>query len=79
MEMDLMHLWGTMGYFAKGIVLTLAIMSIWSLTVMLQKWWHIRAAQAETRKFAPEFSQFLEEDNLSEAINLAQSYKKPRA
>ena len=76
MQMDLMHLWGTMGYFAKGIVLTLAIMSVWSLTIMLQKWWHIRAAQAETRKFAPEFSQFLEEDNLSEAINLAQSYKK---
>ena len=76
MEMDLLHLWGTMGYFAKGIVITLAIMSVWSLTVMIQKWWHIRAAQAETRKFAPEFSQFLEEDNLSEAINLAQSYKK---
>ena len=76
MEMDLLHLWGTMGYFAKGIVFTLAIMSVWSLTIMLQKWWHIRAAQAETRKFAPEFSQFLEEDNLSEAINLAQSYKK---
>ena len=76
MEMDLLHLWGTMGYFAKGIVITLAIMSVWSLTVVIQKWWHIRAAQAETRKFAPEFSQFLEEDNLSEAINLAQSYKK---
>ena len=27
-------------------------------------------------KFAPEFSQFLEEDNLTEAIKLAESYKK---
>ncbi|HJU66920.1 MAG TPA: MotA/TolQ/ExbB proton channel family protein, partial [Gemmatimonadaceae bacterium] len=30
----------------------------------------------ETRKFAPEFSQFLEEDNLTEAIKLAESYKR---
>ena len=43
---------------------------------MVQKWWSLRKAQAETRKFAPEFSQFLEEDNLNEAIKLAESYKK---
>ena len=36
----------------------------------------MRSAQAETKRFAPKFSQFLEEDNLSEAINLAESYKK---
>jgi biopolymer transport protein ExbB/biopolymer transport protein TolQ len=51
-------------------------MSVWSLTIIVQKWWGLRKAQAETRKFAPEFSQFLEEDNLSEAIRLAESYKK---
>ena len=43
---------------------------------MVGKWWTLRKAQAETRKFAPEFSQFLEEDNLNEAIKLAESYKK---
>jgi biopolymer transport protein ExbB/biopolymer transport protein TolQ len=51
-------------------------MSIWSLTVMFGKWWSLRAAKAETLKFAPEFSQFLEEDNLGEAIKLAETYKK---
>jgi biopolymer transport protein ExbB len=76
MEMSLIELYGTMGVFAKGIVYTLGIMSIWSLTVMMQKWWFLRSAQSETRKFAPEFSQFLEEDNLTEAIKLAESYKK---
>jgi biopolymer transport protein ExbB len=76
MNMSLVELWGTMGWFAKGIVWTMALMSIWSLTVMMQKWWRLKAAQAETRKFAPEFSQFLEEDNLTEAIKLAESYKK---
>ncbi|MBI5600530.1 MAG: MotA/TolQ/ExbB proton channel family protein [Gemmatimonadetes bacterium] len=72
----MIELWHSMGYFAKGIVYTLVIMSVWSLSIMVQKWWYLRAAQAQTRKFAPEFSQFLEEDNLNEAINLAESYKK---
>ena len=62
--------------FAKGIWVVLAIMSVWSLSVAIQKWWNLRKAQKETLKFAPEFSQFLEEDNLSEAIRLAETYKK---
>ena len=76
MNVSLLEMWNQMGAFAKGIIITLAIMSIWSLTIMFQKFFAIRAAQAETRRFAPEFSQFLDEDNLTEAINLAQNYKK---
>jgi biopolymer transport protein ExbB len=74
--MSLIELYQSMGNFAKGIVFTLFAMSIWSLTVMFSKWWSLRAAKAETLKFAPEFSQFLEEDNLGEAIKLAETYKK---
>ena len=76
MQMGLLDLWGHMGWFAKSIVIIMALMSIYSLTVMVQKWWNLRKAQKETVKFAPEFSQFLEEDNLTEAIRLAEGYKK---
>jgi biopolymer transport protein ExbB/biopolymer transport protein TolQ len=76
MQISLMELWGQMMWFAKGIVFILAGMSIWSLSVFFKKWWDLRKAQSETRKFAPEFSQFLEEDNLNEAINLSDRYKK---
>jgi biopolymer transport protein ExbB/biopolymer transport protein TolQ len=76
MNLSLIDLWHSMGAFAKGIVWVLAIMSVYSLTIMIQKWWGLRKAQQETRKFAPEFSQFLEEDNLTEAIKLAEGYKK---
>ena len=76
MQLSLIDLYISMGNFAKGIVYVLGIMSVYSLTVMIQKWWYLRRAQVETRKFAPEFSQFLEEDNLTEAIKLAESYKK---
>jgi biopolymer transport protein ExbB len=76
MDMSLKGMWLQMGMFAKGIVVALAIQSIWSITIMVSKWWALRQAQRESRKFAPEFSQFLEEDNLTEAIRLAESYKK---
>jgi biopolymer transport protein ExbB/TolQ len=76
MQMGLLDLWGHMGWFAKSIVIVMALMSVYSLTIMVQKWWNLRKAQKETIKFAPEFSQFLEEDNLTEAIRLAESYKK---
>src|ERR1700749_2459840 len=76
MNLSLVDLFVSMGPFAKGIVVVLAIMSIFSLSIMIQKWWNLRAAQNETRRFAPEFSQFLEEDNLGEAVNLADRYKK---
>ncbi len=76
MSLSLSAMFANMGWFAKGIVIVLAIMSIFSLTIALQKWWRLRKAQSETRKFAPEFSQFLEEDNLNEAIKLAEGYKK---
>ena len=76
MDLSLMDMWSSMGPVAKGIVFVLGIMSIYSLTVMVSKWWSLRKAQKETIKFAPEFSQFLEEDNLTEAIKLAESYKK---
>jgi biopolymer transport protein ExbB len=76
MNMSMMELYQSMGWFAKGIVFTLLGMSALAFTQLISKWWAMRKAQAETRKFAPEFSQFLEEDNLNEAIKLAEGYKK---
>lgn len=76
MQISLLDMWQDMMWFAKGIVFILLFMSIWSMSVFVKKWWDLRKAQAETRKFAPEFSQFLEEDNITEAINLSERYKK---
>jgi biopolymer transport protein ExbB/biopolymer transport protein TolQ len=76
MGVDLIHLYGTMGWFAKGIVFVLAIMSIWSLTVMVTKFIQFRRAQAETRRFAPQFSRSIQEENLDQAIALAEKHKK---
>ena len=37
MNLSLLGLWAQMGGFAKGIVITLAIMSVWSLTVWVER------------------------------------------
>ena len=50
MSVDLVGRWGKKGYIAKGIVIILAFMSIWSLTIMIQKFIQFQRAQAETRK-----------------------------
>ena len=47
---SLSELWASMPLFAKIIWFVLAIMSVWSLSVAIDKWWGLRKAQAETRK-----------------------------
>lgn len=74
--MDLLHLWGTMGMFAKGIVFIMAIMSVYSLTIVLTKLIQIKRSESETRKFAPQFSRAIQEENLDQAITLAEKNKK---
>ena len=76
MQVNLIELWHEMLWFARGVVFVLAFMSIWATSITIRNWWNLRKAQKETRKFAPEFSQFLEEDNLTEAIKLAEGYKR---
>lgn len=70
--MSLMELWHTMGLFAKGVVVVLVIMSVWSWTVTIMKLVYIRRSQQATAKFAPEFSRALQEEQLDAAIHLAE-------
>ena len=75
MQMSLIDLWNSMGWFARGIVFVMAIMSMWSMGTALAKWWKFRKAQKETAKFAPEFSRFLQEEQMEGAIALSTKYK----
>jgi biopolymer transport protein ExbB/biopolymer transport protein TolQ len=76
MNLDFAHIWSQTPFFGKFLWAVLLFMSVWSLSVSIGKWWNLRKAQKETIMFAPEFSRFLEEDILAEAIKLAESYKK---
>src|SRR5712671_4496726 len=76
MSLDLLHLWAQMGSFAKGIVVIMAIMSIYSLTIVITKLIQLKRSERETRKFAPQFSRAIQEENLDQAISLAEKNKK---
>lgn len=75
MGVDLLHLWAQMGWFARGVVFIMGIMSIWSLTVMITKFVQLKKSEAATRKFAPQFSRAIQEENLDQAISLAERNK----
>jgi biopolymer transport protein ExbB/biopolymer transport protein TolQ len=75
MELSLLHLWNDAGWFARGILGLLAVMSIFSLAVTVQKWFRFRKGTKETAKFAPEFARFLQEEQLDDAIALAEKHK----
>src|SRR6059036_2752616 len=69
-------LFSSMGPFAKGIVVVMFIMSAWSWAVSISKQLYLRKSQKETHKFAPEFSRYLQEEQLDGAIALAEKNKK---
>src|SRR2546429_9861305 len=76
MSLSLYDLFVSMGPFAKFIVVVLFLMSLISWTSSFQKWWQLFRSQKETQRFAPEFSRFLQEEQLDGAIKLAEKQKR---
>ena len=70
--MSYAELWQSMGLFAKGVVVTLLVMSLWSWTVSITKWFAMWKAQRATRAFTPQFSRALQEEQIERAIQLAE-------
>lgn len=76
MNMSMIGLWHEAGLFARGVIVVLAIMSIYALMICVQKIMKIRKSEAATRKFAPAFSRAIQEENLDQAITLAEKMKE---
>src|SRR5256884_1385502 len=75
MSLSLYDLWLSMGLFAKSIVVVMAVMSVLSWTAAVRKWSQLYKSQRETKKFAPQFSRFLKEEQVDGAIRLAEEQK----
>ena len=75
---DFMEMWGQMGYLAKAVVVVLMIMSVWSISVMIERYLTYGAARKQSKVFAPAISEALKKGNIREAINLceAEEHKK---
>ena len=73
---DLLDMWGQMGLLAQAVVVTLFIMSAWSIGVMIDRLIAFNAARQQSRAFAPAVAGALREGKLDEAIKIADRYKK---
>ncbi|MFQ5738888.1 MAG: MotA/TolQ/ExbB proton channel family protein, partial [Acidobacteriota bacterium] len=76
MDIGLMELWDQMGFLAKAVVGILAIMSIWSFGVMIERYLTYSKARKQSRDFAPAVAEALKNGNLREALEVAEQYSK---
>ena len=69
-------MWGQMGWPAKLVVVTLFIMSAWSIGVMIDRLIAYNGARKQSRQFAPAVAGALREGKLDEAIKIADRFSK---
>jgi biopolymer transport protein ExbB/biopolymer transport protein TolQ len=75
MGVDLAALWAHAGPFARGVVFVMIFMSLMSFTVAIKKLFYFYKSTGATRKFAPQFSRAIQEEQLDQAIALAEKNK----
>lgn len=73
---DLVKMVGQMTIMGKAVVVTLFIMSAWSIGVMIDRAIAFSAARKQSRAFAPAVAGALRENKLDEAIKIADRYRK---
>ena len=69
-------MWGQMGWPARLVVITLFIMSAWSIGVMIDRVIAYNGARKQSRQFAPAVAGALREGKLDEAIKIADRFSK---
>lgn len=73
---DLRSMWTQMGLPAKTVVIILALMSAWSIGVMIDRYIAFSQARKQSREFAPAVAGCLKEGKIEEAISVAEQNKR---
>jgi len=68
---SLIGMWQSMNWVAKGVVIVLAIMSVWSLTIAIERLYRFQMAKKESLRLAREITPMLKQHKLEDAINFA--------
>jgi biopolymer transport protein ExbB/biopolymer transport protein TolQ len=68
---SMMGMWSTMNWLAKGVVIILALMSVWSLTIAIERLYRFQMAKKQSLRLAREVTPLLKQHKLEEAINHA--------
>ena len=75
MSFNPIDLWNTMTPLAKGVALLLVIMSIYSLTVAVERFIYYSKAKKQSLQFALLVTGFLKKDQIQEAIDSSKRFK----
>jgi biopolymer transport protein ExbB/TolQ len=67
---SLLGMWQTMNWLAKGVVIVLAAMSIWSLTIAIERMIRFQKAKRQSLDAALRITPLLKQHKLEEAIAL---------
>src|SRR5437899_12464659 len=71
MQFDLRTMAEHMGGVAWGVVFVLAVMSVYSIGVMIERYYTYSQATKQSRKYAPEVARFLKQGKIKEAIDVS--------
>ena len=76
MEFTPLGIWNSMGLLARTVCIILALMSIYSLGLMIERWLTFRAAKKQSLEFATQATKLLKQDKLKEVIAASKTFKK---
>ena len=71
--MDLIEMWHTMGWIAKGVAFILFFMSMWSFGVAIERIYTFTQARNQSKVYAPQVAKHLKDGRLKDAIALSSS------
>jgi biopolymer transport protein ExbB len=74
MSFDLGHIWSQMTIINKGVILILILMSIYSVTVTIERFLFFNKARKQSLAFARTVTGYLKNDNLQGAIDSSKKY-----
>ena len=72
---SLMGMWEAMTWIGKTVVIILALMSIWSLTIAFERMWRFQKAKKESLAVAKGVTPLLRDHKLEQAISFAKDKK----
>lgn len=76
MELNLVHLWRSMGLPSKSVALTLAVMAVLSLGVLIERLVYLSRVKRESRTFAQRALEIMRRGELVELSHLAVKHAK---
>src|SRR5262249_14231208 len=75
MSFNPVDLWNTMTPLAKAVAILLVLMSVYSLTVAVERFIYYNKARKQSLAFARLVTGYLKQDKLQEAIDSSKKYK----